>query len=378
MAAAAAAVVTVAGVEEEAARARAQEDCNIAQVDSAPTLELQWQQSHPLAWLNAPGTEEKAFPRLFPYGVGGFRTAREHRLPLTRYFHTRLINNDSKFRREPEYLLWAEASLRHKEVLDAVHLALRRVPTGIVDARTHMHPYRSPNNSHLLCSRRGVHNTGRGRRLQHRSNEAGSNSAVDNGGVGEGGAVPADDGAGGGAAVQIGSPAPLPTAGEVRRNDAWMTRYGGLHYLNRVRGTVPYWNSVRLELTAMIAQLGPPAIFLTLNPPRPREWPEFFVEISAFGPNTTIDMVCSTRAPALVPAWVTASHNCAFCCRLLGHVGLLFWPGDAAHKSAADGDCIALPGRMGAAFRPEVARDAARADRRVQPHWHDPRLLRGH
>jgi hypothetical protein len=295
--------------------------------DSAPTLELQWQQSHPLAWLNAPGTEEKAFPRLFPYGVGGFRTAREHRMPLTRYFHTRLINTDSKFRREPEYLLWAEASLRHKEVLDAVHLALRRVPTGIVVARRHTDPYPSPINSHLLCSCRGVHNTGRGPRLQHRSNEAGSNSAVDNGGGGEGGAVPADDGAGGGAAVQIGSPAPLPTAGEVRRNDTWMARYGGLHYLNRVRGTVPYWNSVRLELTAMIAQLGPPAIFLTLNPPRPREWPEFFVEISAFGPNTTIDMVCSTRTranePARVSAWplphrlcllLSAGWSCGFCC----------------------------------------------------------------
>jgi hypothetical protein len=117
--------------------------------------------------------------------------------------------------------------------------------------------------------------------------------------------VPADDGAGG-AAVQIGSPAPLPTAGEVRRNDAWMTRYGGLHYLNRVRGTVPYWNSVRLELTAMIAQLGPPAIFLTLNPPRPREWPEFFVEISAFGPNTTIDMVVARAHTSKEPACVSA------------------------------------------------------------------------
>jgi hypothetical protein len=116
----------------------------------APTLELQWQQSHPLAWLQSPGTEEKAFPRLFPYGVGGFRTARNHHLPLTRYFHTRLISNDPKFRREPEYLLWAEASLRHKEVLDAVHLALRRVPTGIVLAPTHTH--RPPINSHLLCS----------------------------------------------------------------------------------------------------------------------------------------------------------------------------------------------------------------------------------
>jgi hypothetical protein len=265
-----------------------------SQPPQAPTLELQWQQSHPLAWLQSPGTEEKAFPRLFPYGVGGFRTARDYHLPLTRYFHTRLISTDSKFRREPEYLLWAEASLRHKEVLDAVHLALRRVPTGIVLAPTHTHrPQSTRTYSALtllvpLC-------TGRGRRPQRRSNEASGSSALGNGGGGDDGAAHDDEVHDGRASAQVVSPAPLPTAGEVRRSDAWMTRYGGLHYLNRVRGTVPYWNSVRLELTAMIAQLGPPAIFLTLNPPRPREWPEFFVEIRAFGPNTTIDMVCPTR-----------------------------------------------------------------------------------
>ena len=75
----------------------------------------------------------------------------------------------------------------------------------------------------------------------------------------------------------------LPTASELLRAESrdWASTFGGFSYLKRVPGTIPYWDSINSDFMTIIRQIGKPTLFLTLNPPRPVEWPEFFVQSDA-------------------------------------------------------------------------------------------------
>jgi hypothetical protein len=45
---------------------------------------------------------------------------------------------------------------------------------------------------------------------------------------------------------------------------------------------MPFWNAQKGKIIAMIKQLGPPSIYMTLNPPSPLEHPEFFIECGLY------------------------------------------------------------------------------------------------
>ena len=59
-----------------------------------------------------------AFPDLFPYGSGGYHSAhRKVKLPIRKYFQQPILNVDSRFAQNIEYLFCAEyiADKKHTE-----------------------------------------------------------------------------------------------------------------------------------------------------------------------------------------------------------------------------------------------------------------------
>ena len=70
--------------------------------------------------------EEQAFPTLFPTGQFGFQVNRCTKLSAKKYFNARLLNKDSRFARNVEYLFFAQFITEYKQVMDNISVALRK------------------------------------------------------------------------------------------------------------------------------------------------------------------------------------------------------------------------------------------------------------
>ena len=60
-------------------------------------------------WRSELFLEEKLFPALFPYGIGGYLSSnmwRQNDMGLSNYVKNRLVSADAKFRNDPAYLFF--------------------------------------------------------------------------------------------------------------------------------------------------------------------------------------------------------------------------------------------------------------------------------
>jgi hypothetical protein len=108
-------------------------DPQYADVEGAPSREgpcvLPWIYSSPITFEESRGAEEDCFTWLYPRGMGGWLAPRPSpvKVTLAEYFRSRMRMKDPRFRRDPAYLLLAEAVLRHKEVMSAISVAMKNL-----------------------------------------------------------------------------------------------------------------------------------------------------------------------------------------------------------------------------------------------------------
>ena len=79
----------------------------------APGEEGKWKN-----WQSDLYLEEKLFPALFPYGIGGYLSSnmlRQNDMGFANYVKNRLLSADDKFRKDPSYVFFL---LLVKEMVD--------------------------------------------------------------------------------------------------------------------------------------------------------------------------------------------------------------------------------------------------------------------
>ena len=77
---------------------------NLHKLYIAPGEHGQWKN-----WEDDVYLEEKMFPQLFPYGIGGFLSScllKNHNIGFANYVKSRLLSANNKFRRDPFYLFF--------------------------------------------------------------------------------------------------------------------------------------------------------------------------------------------------------------------------------------------------------------------------------
>ena len=57
-------------------------------------------------------------PAKFPFGSGGYHSEQERSITLRKYFNQRLLNVDSRFARDVEYLFTAQYMVETKQIND--------------------------------------------------------------------------------------------------------------------------------------------------------------------------------------------------------------------------------------------------------------------
>ena len=99
---------------------------NVKKVIVAPGGGGKWKN-----WQSDLYLEEKLFPALFPYGIGGFLSSnmlRQDNMGFANYVKNRLLSADAKFRKDPSYVFFlllvkeisasADGGPPHKESLE--------------------------------------------------------------------------------------------------------------------------------------------------------------------------------------------------------------------------------------------------------------------
>ena len=82
-------------------------------------------------WINdIPNGEELAFPWLFPDGVNGVYTKRNTILTTLKYFQSKLYNQDSRWRKNITYLMYAVNHYEQKSLLSTVGIHMRKKKPG--------------------------------------------------------------------------------------------------------------------------------------------------------------------------------------------------------------------------------------------------------
>ena len=71
-------------------------------------------------------SEELSFPHLFPSGKFGFSMPRSQKVSMKKYFQTRILNNDTRFARNIEYIFYAQYRCEAKEIQDSLSISLRK------------------------------------------------------------------------------------------------------------------------------------------------------------------------------------------------------------------------------------------------------------
>ena len=77
---------------------------NVKKLSLAPAEEGKW-----MNWQSDLFLEEKLFPRLFPYGIGGFLSSnmlKKSNMGYSNYIKNRLLSADPKFRNDPSYVFF--------------------------------------------------------------------------------------------------------------------------------------------------------------------------------------------------------------------------------------------------------------------------------
>ncbi|XP_060571765.1 uncharacterized protein LOC132729947 [Ruditapes philippinarum] len=82
--------------------------------------------NRPLSLLNDPHAELLAFPVLFPYGRFGYNTNRCTRLHFRKYLNTRLLNIDTRFATNIDYIFFMQFLAEKKQIVENVYIALRK------------------------------------------------------------------------------------------------------------------------------------------------------------------------------------------------------------------------------------------------------------
>ena len=77
---------------------------NVKKVFVAPSEEGKW-----INWQSDLFLEEKLFPKLFPYGIGGYLSSnmlKKSNMGFSNYIKNRLLSADPKFRKDPSYMFF--------------------------------------------------------------------------------------------------------------------------------------------------------------------------------------------------------------------------------------------------------------------------------
>ncbi|XP_070549849.1 uncharacterized protein [Ptychodera flava] len=84
------------------------------------------ERNHPVEMLSDESNEAKSFPVLYPTGSPTFLDSREVRITLARYLHNRLMNVDSRFARNTDFIFYAQCLSEVQQVLSNVSIAMRK------------------------------------------------------------------------------------------------------------------------------------------------------------------------------------------------------------------------------------------------------------
>ena len=82
----------------------------------------------PLPILTDHYFEELANPEKYPYGQGGFlNSSRPVPISISKYANARLLDQDGRFSKDPDYFLTLQYAVEHKAVQDKLNIAIRQV-----------------------------------------------------------------------------------------------------------------------------------------------------------------------------------------------------------------------------------------------------------
>ena len=199
-----------------------------------PAFMTDWVQEPPVDATREECIEENVFFNLLSHGsCGNCCPRRPRNIPITRYVQMRLLQADDRFRRDPMWILWAQAMLVRNQVLDSVHLYMR-------------HRRRAPGAG-------GTQPTAS--EILQRTADWQQNHPINS---------------------RVPGVRPHSELDSMLRQ---LEDLGVSPFLRKIQGTQPFWSSVRGDLDSMIRQVGVPCLYQSLNPPRPVERPEFFVSV---------------------------------------------------------------------------------------------------
>ncbi|XP_048256969.1 uncharacterized protein LOC125382713 [Haliotis rufescens] len=84
------------------------------------------EENNPVRLLTDKSNEARSFPVLFPSGSPTFHDDREERITIARYLHTRLMNADSRFAQNTDYIFYAQYLSEIDQVMSNVSIAMRK------------------------------------------------------------------------------------------------------------------------------------------------------------------------------------------------------------------------------------------------------------
>ena len=67
--------------------------------------------------MEAEGGEEKCFPWLFPFGIGGINAERGTNLSHLQYYIHRLYNKDNRWRKDIPYLMFSTNHFEQRRLM---------------------------------------------------------------------------------------------------------------------------------------------------------------------------------------------------------------------------------------------------------------------
>ncbi|XP_062389285.1 uncharacterized protein LOC134077598 [Sardina pilchardus] len=80
----------------------------------------------PIKMLMDKANEAKCFPALFPNGLHTYHDKRQSQITLSRYFNMRVLNADTRFAKNVEYIFYAQYLSEIQQVVSNVSIALRK------------------------------------------------------------------------------------------------------------------------------------------------------------------------------------------------------------------------------------------------------------
>ncbi len=82
--------------------------------------------NNPVTSLINEGNEARSFPVLYPTGHNTYSENRSERITLSPYFQSRLMNADSRFAQNSDYIFYAQYAYEVSQVMSNVSIAMRK------------------------------------------------------------------------------------------------------------------------------------------------------------------------------------------------------------------------------------------------------------